>query len=57
MELQAMFDECSPAKVPEEEVEALFNEIDKDGSGKIDLQEYIEHITEVWVSRFDGFDV
>mmetsp|Transcript_63293 Transcript_63293/g.119860 ORF Transcript_63293/g.119860 Transcript_63293/m.119860 type:complete len:608 (+) Transcript_63293:118-1941(+) len=52
-ELKAMFDDCSPAKVPDEEVEALFNEIDKDGSGGICMQEYTQHVTKVWVSKFN----
>jgi len=51
-EMQAMFHECSPVAVPDDEIEKLFHQINTHCDGQISMEEYKKHIAKVWVSRF-----
>jgi len=53
-EMQAMFRECSPVAVPDDEIERLFHQINSAHDGQISMEEYTQHITKVWVSKFTG---
>jgi len=47
-----MLTDCSPVPMSSTDVENLFNCIDTDGDGKISMDEYVTHITQVWLSKF-----
>merc|ERR1712083_513961 len=51
-EMRAMFHESSPVEVPDDEIEKLFRQINTDSDGLISMEEYTNHIANVWVSRF-----
>jgi Ca2+-binding EF-hand superfamily protein len=53
-EMRAMFRESSPVAVPDDEIEKLFRQINTHCDGQISMEEYVKHISTVWVSRFSS---
>lgn len=51
-ELIDAFSECAPTTVPGEEVEALFARVDRSGRGRINLDEFLAHLSAAWGERF-----
>mmetsp|Transcript_79549 Transcript_79549/g.170526 ORF Transcript_79549/g.170526 Transcript_79549/m.170526 type:complete len:681 (-) Transcript_79549:33-2075(-) len=53
-EVLALFADCSPVTVPEDEIIQLFKEIDQSGDGLIQAKEFVDHLSRVWSTSISG---
>eukprot|EP00747_Dinoflagellata_sp_TGD_P094047 gnl/TRDRNA2_/TRDRNA2_165972_c2_seq1.p1 gnl/TRDRNA2_/TRDRNA2_165972_c2~~gnl/TRDRNA2_/TRDRNA2_165972_c2_seq1.p1 ORF type:complete len:440 (+),score=80.97 gnl/TRDRNA2_/TRDRNA2_165972_c2_seq1:52-1320(+) len=51
-ELALVFKECSCADMPEDKLKELFKQMDTKGNNQIEQDEFLNHLSKVWITKF-----